>query len=418
MGAAGTNRGAPQSGDPEAAGPPPGGSSATQLADEARSMVEAFVHLPDAIVLVDGAGTIVWGNRSAERIFGRSLGDWQGHSGLDLVHPDDQELVLRSLSSIQDKEVGSPIEIRVQAARGWRLVEVVGATVQWFGESVVLLCLRDLTERRRYEVASGRETRFRSLVHNAGSIIMQVSPVGNVESVSGAITRLLGHDPELLEQRPLLDIVAPADRARLSAALRAASQGASTAHPATARVHLLRHDGATAMPFELTIVDLLDDPTVEGFVVSAHDATAQESAEHELSEALSLLTATLDSTADGILVVDNDGKITGFNGRFSEIWLIPDDFVTTEDDATKLAFVLDQLVSADAFRARWDELRRYPANESFDTLEFRDGRVVELLLRSPSAWTATSWAGCGASGTPPTAPASRTSWRTVPFTTR
>ena len=76
---------------------PPGGSPATALNDEARSMVEAFVHLPDAIVLVDGAGTIVWGNRSAERIFERSLGDWQGHSGLDLVHPDDQELVLRSL---------------------------------------------------------------------------------------------------------------------------------------------------------------------------------------------------------------------------------------------------------------------------------------------------------------------------------
>ncbi len=379
-GAARTNRGVLESAEPEGTIAPPGGSPATALNDEARSMVEAFVHLPDAIVLVDGTGTIVWGNRSAERIFERSLGDWQGHSGLDLVHPDDQELVLRSLSSIQDKEVGSPIEIRVQAARGWRLVEIVGTTVHWFGESVVLLCLRDLTERRRYEVASGRETRFRSLVHNAGSIIMQVSPIGTVESTSGAITRLLGHDPELLEQRPLLDIVAPSDRARFAAAFRA-SYGASTAHPATVRVHLLRHDGTTAMPFELTIVDLLDDPTVEGFVVSAHDATAQESAERELGEALSLLTATLDSTADGILVVDNDGKITGFNGRFSEIWHIPDDFVTTQDEAMKLAFVLDQLTSADAFRARWEELQRYPGNESFDTLEFRDGRVVELFSK-------------------------------------
>ncbi len=218
-GAPRTNRGVPDSAEPEGTIGPPGGSSGTALSDEARSMVEAFVHLPDAIVLVDGTGTIVWGNRSAERIFERSLGDWQGHSGLDLVHPDDQELVLRSLSSIQDKEFGSPIEIRVQAARGWRLVEIVGTTVQWFGESVVLLCLRDLTERRRFEVASGRETRFRSLVHNAGSIIMQVSPIGTVESISGAITRLLGHDPELLEQRPLLDIVAPADRARLATAL-------------------------------------------------------------------------------------------------------------------------------------------------------------------------------------------------------
>ena len=135
------------------------------------------------------------------------------------------------LASIQDKEVGSPIELRIKAASGWRLVEVVGTTVQWFGQRVVLLSLRDLTERRRYELATGHEARFRSLVHNAGSIIMLVSSVGTLESVSGAITRLLGHDPELLEQRPLLDIVDPADRTKLAGALTAASHGASSAHP-------------------------------------------------------------------------------------------------------------------------------------------------------------------------------------------
>ncbi len=138
----------------------------------------------------------MWGNRSAERIFGRSLDDWIGHSGLDLVHPDDHELTLRSLSSIQDKEVGSPIELRIKAATGWRLVELVGTTVQWFGQRVVLLSLRDLTERRRYELATGHEARFRSLVQNSGSIIMLVSSLGTLESVSGAITRLLGYDPE------------------------------------------------------------------------------------------------------------------------------------------------------------------------------------------------------------------------------
>ena len=80
-----------------------------------------------------------------------------------------------------------------------------GPRCEWSGENVVLLCLRDLTERRRFELANGREARFRSLVHNAGSVIMLVSSEGILESVSGAITRLLGHDPELLEQRPLVE---------------------------------------------------------------------------------------------------------------------------------------------------------------------------------------------------------------------
>src|SRR5580658_419214 len=121
-----------------ASGLPPGAGDA----DTFNSVTEAFLHLPDAIVMVDTQGTIVWGNRSAERTFGRSFDEWVGRSGLDLVHPDDHELVLRSLVSIQGKDVGSPIELRIRAASGWRLVEVVGTMARWFGQRVVLLSLR------------------------------------------------------------------------------------------------------------------------------------------------------------------------------------------------------------------------------------------------------------------------------------
>ena len=296
------------------------------------------------------------------------------------MHPDDQELVLRSLTSIQDKDVGDPIEIRVESVTGWRLVEIVGTPLKLSGKSLVLLCLRDLTKRRRFELASGHEARFRSLVHNVGSVIMLVSATGLLESASGAITRLLGHDPELIEMRPLTDIVAEADRRQVVTALRDAARGATAAHPVTVRVRLLRHDGKSTVPFELSIVDLIEDPTVEGFVISAHDATTQVAAEHQLSDALSLLTATLDSTADGILVLDNDGVITGFNGRFSEIWRITN-FVAVGDDSTKLSFVLDQLLNPQAFLARNRELQDEPEHESFDTLEFKDGRAVELSSR-------------------------------------
>ena len=149
----------------------------------------------------------------------------------------------------------------------------------------------------------------------------------------------------------------------------------------TIRVDLLRHDGKSTVPFELSIVDLIEDPTVEGFVISAHDATAQVAAEHQLSDTLSLLTATLDSTADGILVVDNDGTITGFNRRFSEIWRIG---LTSWPSATtppSSSFVLDQLLNPQSFLARHRELASKPENESFDTLEFKDGRALELTSR-------------------------------------
>ena len=69
-------------------------------------------------------------------------------------------------------------------------------------------------------------------------------------------------------------------------------------------MHLLRHDSTDVVPFELTLVNLIDDPTVGGLVVTAHDVSERAAADRELRNALSLLQATLDSTADGILVVD------------------------------------------------------------------------------------------------------------------
>jgi diguanylate cyclase (GGDEF)-like protein/PAS domain S-box-containing protein len=151
--------------------------------------------------------------------------------------------------------------------------------------------------------------------------------------------------------------------------------------PVIARVGLQRHDGG-AVPFELNFVNLLDDPTVEGIVVTAHDVAAQVSAEQEVGDALSRLTATLDSTADGILVIDVEGRITDFNRRFSDIWGLPEDAVARQDDMGNLRICLDQLIHPQDFVSRIEDLDLDPQNEFFDLLEFKDGRVIERFSRS------------------------------------
>ncbi|HEY5109767.1 MAG TPA: PAS domain S-box protein, partial [Acidimicrobiales bacterium] len=170
-------------------------------------LLRLFRALPDAVVVVDAAGVLVWGNSTAERLFGTTISEVAGLSGLDFVHPEDLPFVLLSLESIQEKEVGAPIEIRLKAPTGWRLIELVGTPVPWMGDGSVLLCLRDLTERRRFEVSHNRDARFRAVVQNAAVVTMLVAPDGTVLSCSGALSRMLGHDPELLEGRPLVNLV-------------------------------------------------------------------------------------------------------------------------------------------------------------------------------------------------------------------
>ena len=100
-------------------------------------------------------------------------------------------------------------------------------------------------------------------------------------------------------------------------------------------------------------------------------------AEKATERSISLLKATLESTADGILVVDRAGKIAGFNQKFCKIWRIPESIMASKDDNQLLTFVIEQLKDPEVFLKKVKELYSQPDAESFDVLEFKDGRIFE-----------------------------------------
>jgi len=87
-----------------------------------------------------------------------------------------------------------------------------------------------------------------------------------------------------------------------------------------------------------------------------------------------VLHATLDSTADGILAVDECGHLITSNRQFAKMWRIPPDLIEAGDDNELLNFVLDQLENPEQFLYKVREIYR-SYNASNDTLHFRDGRV-------------------------------------------
>jgi diguanylate cyclase (GGDEF)-like protein/PAS domain S-box-containing protein len=240
-----------------------------------------LANLPDALFVVDRTGTLVdaWG--AAERILGWSIDEWLGRSVLEVVHPDDLDMVLVSLESVGGKDVGSPIDIRLKTADGsWRYMEVIGSSCldDPAIEGIVVVA-RDLTERRRFEVAGNDSDLLRLLVHNSAAITMLLERDGAVRSVSGAFARLLGHDPELVTGRPLTDWVSDSQQKRVAAAIEDACRRESIS---TFEATLPHRDGVRTVPLEFHVVNLLDDPVVEGLVVTAYDISPLREAQDSL----------------------------------------------------------------------------------------------------------------------------------------
>ncbi len=326
--------------------------------------------LPDPVVLLNPAGELRWGNAAAEQLFGITLSDGAGRSMLDFLHPDDVEMALVSVAAMQRKELGTLLEMRVRAADGWRLVEARG---RCFGEDM-LVTVRDITDRRRWEVVGDEVAGFRAVMQNAASITMILEPDGAIRSSSAPVTRLLGHDQELLEGEPFAGIVVRADHPQLEAVWDVAK--VPGAPPLTTDLRLVRHD-ASVVPFALTFTNLIDDPTLGAVVVTGHDVSDRVGTEAELRESNSLLATTLDSTADGILVVDRGGRIVTFNRAFAAIWALPDAVLEKRDDDEALAAALRLVRDPDEFLAKVHEVYASPDTSSQDVVHLTDGRVFE-----------------------------------------
>jgi two-component system NtrC family sensor kinase len=110
-------------------------------------------------------------------------------------------------------------------------------------------------------------------------------------------------------------------------------------------------------------------------VLTQSEHVAQDALEHTLSE----LRATLESTSNGILVIDWNGKIDSMNRLFGKLWAIPDDLLNWQDDAHILDFIVSNVLESELLLARLRAI--VDKGETQDLLHLRDGRVFEVTSR-------------------------------------
>jgi PAS domain S-box-containing protein len=233
----------------------------------------------------------------------------------------------------------------------------------------------DMTERKQAEKAL-RESRelYWALFNGCPQGIL----MANIEThrflyVNPAICRMLGYTEAELLQLGVADIHPAEVLRQIEAEFAKMVRGERTS---IETIPCRRKDG-TVLFVDITSARLQvtgREDVVVGFFA---DVTERKHIEEAREQSVSLLRATLESTADGILVVDHQGKIVGFNKRFAQLWRIPETIIVSRNDQQALAFATGQLKDPEAFLAKVNQLYTQPEAESFDMLEFKDGRLFE-----------------------------------------
>jgi signal transduction histidine kinase/DNA-binding response OmpR family regulator len=98
---------------------------------------------------------------------------------------------------------------------------------------------------------------------------------------------------------------------------------------------------------------------------------------HRVEEKTETVRATLESSGNGILVVNSDRKVVTFNHKFLEIFRVPEHLRRSRDEEVLLAFISEQLKTPEFFLAKVRALYGDNETQTDDIIAFKDGRIIE-----------------------------------------
>lgn len=190
---------------------------------------------------------------------------------------------------------------------------------------------------------------------------------GRIRFANNAACAFLGYSREDIVGLHLQDLLVPTDEV----------QPALNGKWVRDREYIFRT--RMGQPIELTLSHspVTHQGEVTGAVIIGRDLRERKRYEWEARRAVTLLQSTLDSTADGILVIGQDGRVLTWNQRFADLWGIPAELLENEEDQHLIEHLVDQLIDPAEFLRSLAALHEHPEVESMDMLEFKDGRRLE-----------------------------------------
>jgi PAS domain S-box-containing protein len=330
----------------------------------------------DIIYLTDRDLVIIEANDRALEVFqyergellGMKMSDLTAASSLKTMEAEKKVLEKKgyaTFETVHKKKDGTTIPVEISA----RNVEIEG--LKYFQ----YIC-RDITERKLTElILRESEERFRKIFEESPfGIVMTGKDLGIIRA-NNAFCNMVGYKEEDLISLTFRNFTHPdyikGDEVSM---MRLTAQEIPVYH--TEKQYIRKDSSVIWGSTTVSIIKNKDDE-VQYFLALVEDITQRKKAETELEKSFSLIKATLESTADGILVVDRKGKIVQYNHKFTEMWRIPDKIMEAMNNDLAVEYVIDQLVNPEEFTRHIQQVYTEPEFATFDLLEFKDGRVFE-----------------------------------------
>ncbi|MFZ6723691.1 sensor domain-containing protein [Undibacterium sp. Ji49W] len=215
---------------------------------------------------------------------------------------------------------------------------------------------------------------WQALIEGMLEAILLVDPIQlRIVAANRAVHQLLKMVPDTLVGRGIIDLAAAPEDVFFWEDVAAGLS--DNIHSET----LLQRADETIVQVErrVSLVKVGMDGSI--YVVAIHDRSSQRQVENELEKLIAELRATLESTADGILVTDLDGAIRSYNHLFAELWGLPDDLLTQRDDDAIYAWMDKCMLDANHYTERLGTITRSPLMEATDVLVLRSGKILERV---------------------------------------
>jgi diguanylate cyclase (GGDEF)-like protein/PAS domain S-box-containing protein len=187
-------------------------------------------------------------------------------------------------------------------------------------------------------------------------------------SVSSDFAELFGYEPAEMVGMSLLELLSPKS-------YKVAPQMISAASNTVCETIFLRRDG-TSFPADVRSKFVVREGRLVQ-VKAVRNLTERKLMAAELERSRSLLHATMEATADGILAVTNAGELISFNEKLVQMWGIHEEVRNSMDRTVRLTFLTTQVKDPRAFLQRVKEIYSDAESEGCDILDFKDGRTFE-----------------------------------------